>query len=86
MDGFPGYRVVLLAGGEILEQDMNTLAGTIPEGEFAESTVVFTSGLNHDQFDENLEIRLVNLNIVDPAFPNSDLEVDFDDVRLDALH
>lgn len=29
-------------------------------------------------------IRLVNLNVVDPAFPNSDLEVDFDDVRLDA--
>ena len=30
-------------------------------------------------------IRLVNLNQEDPSFPASDLEVDFDDVRLDAL-
>jgi hypothetical protein len=84
LDGFPGYRVVLLAGGEMLAQDLNSLAGSIPDGEWAESTVEFVTGVHHDQFDENLEIRLINLNVVDPAYPNSDLEVDFDDVRLDA--
>ena len=28
---------------------------------------------------------MVSLNIVDPLYPNADLEVDFDDVRLDAV-
>jgi len=31
-----------------------------------------------------LEIRLVNLNQIDPTAPLADLEVDFDHVRLDA--
>ncbi len=85
LDGFPGYRVDLLAGGVILAQDINSLAGSIPDGEFGSSTVVFSTGAAHPQLGEDLEIRLVNLNEIDPAFPNSDLEVDFDDVRLDAI-
>ncbi len=84
LDGFPGYRVDLLAGGVAIGSDLNTLAGTIPEGEFAESTVEVTTGASHPQLDETLGIRLVNLNIADPVYPLSDLEVDFDDVRLDA--
>ncbi len=83
LDGFPGYRVDLLAGGIIVAQDDNSLAGTIPEGEFANTTVELTTGTTHAQLGLPLGIRLVNLNIADPNHPASDLEVDFDDVRLD---
>lgn len=82
LDGFPGYRVDLLAGGNVVAQDNNILAGNIPEGEFATSTVTLTTGNN--PVAGMLEIRLVNLNQVDPTAPLADLEVDFDHVRLDA--
>lgn len=84
LSGFPGYRVELLAGGQVLAQDANSLAGSIPDGEFGTSTIVFASGASHPQLGQPLAIRLVNLNVVDPSFPASDLEVDFDDIRLDA--
>lgn len=90
LDGSPGYRVDLLAGadlpggGVVIAQDDNGLAASIPEGQFAESVVHLTTGSSHPQLGQTLGIRLVNLNVVDPAYPNSDLEVDFDDVRLDA--
>jgi len=84
LNGFPGYRVDLLAGGAIIAQDNNSLAGTIPEGEFALSSVSVTTCATHPQLGQPLAIRLVNLNIVDPAFPNANIEVDFDDVQLDA--
>lgn len=84
LDGFPGYRIDLLAGGIVLDADLNTLAGTIPEGGWGLSTVTFTTGADHAQLGQNLAIRLVNLNVVDPAFPDSDLEVDFDNVTLTA--
>jgi uncharacterized protein (TIGR03382 family) len=41
-------------------------------------------GAAHAQLGQSLGIRLVNLNVIDGAFPTADLEVDFDDVRLDA--
>jgi hypothetical protein len=85
LDGFPGYRVDLLAGGELLSQDTNALSGMIAEGDFGTSTVAFTTGATHSQLGQNLQIRLVNLNQVDASFPNADLEVDFDNVRLDAV-
>jgi hypothetical protein len=85
LDGFPGYRVELLAGDQVIAQDNNTLAGSIPEGEFLTSSIEFTSGLTHAQMNELLGIRLINLNQVDSAFPNADLEVDFDHVRLTAV-
>ena len=84
LDGFPGYRVDLLAGGVVIATDNNTLAGTILEGQFATSTVVIATGAAPAQLGQPVAIRVVNLNIVDPAFPDSDLEVDFDDIRLDA--
>jgi len=84
LDGFPGYRVDLLAGDAVLASDENELGGSIPEGEFATSTVTFTARAGDPRLGEPLGIRLVNLNHVDPAFPESDLEVDFDDVRLRA--
>ena len=82
LDGFPGYRVDLLAGGVPVASDNNSLGGTIPDGEFATATINLTTGQTHPQEDETLAVRLVNLNVVDPAFPNSDLEVDFDLVSL----
>lgn len=85
LDGFPGYRVDLLAGGVLLAQDNNSLNSLIPEGEFADTNVSFTSGADSLPFGANLEIRLVNLNVVDPLFLDADLEVDFDNVRLTAV-
>jgi len=83
LDGFPGYRVDLLAGGVPVAQDINSLAGSVDDGEFGTSTIVFTTGYNPQRVDQALGIRLVNLNHVDPLHPDSDLEVDFDNVRLD---
>lgn len=90
LEGFPGYRVDLFtrnAGGTAadLTSDDNSLAGAIDDGEFATSTITFNTGAEHAQLGEELGIRLVNLNQLDPAFPLSDIEVDFDDVRLDAI-
>ncbi|MEO2048049.1 MAG: hypothetical protein ABGX16_15945 [Pirellulales bacterium] len=89
--GLPGYRVDLLAGvdlpsgGVIVAQDNNSLFEAINDGEFLTSTVTLTTGSAHPQLGQTLGIRLVNLNQIGPAFPDSDLEVDFDNVRLDAV-
>ncbi|MEQ8210781.1 MAG: hypothetical protein RH917_13220 [Lacipirellulaceae bacterium] len=89
LEGFPGYRIDLFArnpgGVEVdLESDNNSLAGLIDDGEFATSTITFVTGAEHPQLGNDLGIRLVNLNELDPDFPLSDIEVDFDDVRLEA--
>jgi hypothetical protein len=81
LTGFPGYRVDLLAGGVVIASDNNTLAGSIPEGEYRTSTVNFITGASHPQLGQALGIRLVNLN---QALGSADIEVDFDHVRLDA--
>jgi len=77
LDGFPGYQVQLLANNIVLAMDNNTL--TPAEGVFELSTVEFTTGATHPQMGMNLGIRLINLNNI-----NSGIEVNFDDVRLDA--
>jgi len=82
LEGFPGYRIELVAGGEVIEFDENSL--TLGEGEFGLSTITITTGANPDHINEQLAIRLINLNVVDPTAPAADLEVDFDDVRLTA--
>ncbi len=87
--GFPGYRVDLftedMAGAQQnLESDDDSLGGFIDDGQWGTSTVTFVTGAEHSQLGEELGIRLVNLNQLDPSFPLSDIEVDFDDVRLDA--
>jgi hypothetical protein len=84
LDGFPGYRVELRAGGELLESDDNELAGLIPEGEFMTSVVTFTPESGDTRIGSDLSIRLVSLNQIDPIDPGANLEVDFDDVRLEA--
>jgi hypothetical protein len=55
--GFPGYKVQLLAGGTVLAEDDNSLFGTFPEGTFAESSVLFTTGASHLNLGDPLEIR-----------------------------
>jgi hapalindole H/12-epi-hapalindole U/12-epi-fischerindole U synthase len=82
LNGNPGYRVELLAGGVLLSSDDNGLI--IPEGEFALSTVTFMTDGSHAQLGQTLEIRLINENI-QTFDPNADLEIDFDDVRLSAV-
>ena len=84
LTGFPGYRVDLLAGGAVIAQDVNALSGTLADGAFGTSTVVFTTDANPLGFGQNLAIRLVNLNVADSVALGADLEVDFDNVRLDA--
>jgi hypothetical protein len=88
LDGFPMYRVELLAGDTLLAADLNELASggnTIPEGEFRTSQVVFDStGVDALLIGQPLVIGLVNLNVPDPIDLGADREVDFDDVTLDA--
>jgi hapalindole H/12-epi-hapalindole U/12-epi-fischerindole U synthase len=74
--GFPGYRIDLLAGGQVLASDNNTLLPA--EGTFLTSQVELSIGASHVLAGQALGIRLVNLN----AAPG--IEVNFDNVRLDA--
>lgn len=83
LDGFPGYSVQLLAGGVVIAEDNNSLFGSIPEGEFAESISSANIGAAHPQLGQALEIRLINLNIAETQ-ENPGIEVDFDNIRLDA--
>jgi hypothetical protein len=73
--GFPGYRIDLMAGSNTLASDLNTL--TPGEGIFETSVVSFTTGSSHTDAGQALAIRLVNLN-------GPGIEVNYDDVRLDA--
>jgi hypothetical protein len=82
LDGFPGYRIDLLAGGVVIASDNNSLANSIPEGTFATSTINLLTDNAHPLLGQTLAIRLVNLNNIDLAFPDADLEVDFDHVRM----
>ena len=86
LDEFPGYRVDLLAGDTVIAQDLNSLS--IPEGEFATSTVSYLAGAGDPLLGQTLGIRLVNLNQIPAGFDaatSPDLEVDFDDVSLNAF-
>jgi hypothetical protein len=82
LNGNPGYRVELLAGGTVISSDDNGL--NIPEGNFALSTVTFMTDGSHAQLGQSLEIRLVNENI-QTADADAYLEIDYDDVRLSAV-
>lgn len=84
LDGMPGYRIELVAGGQVVAADNNSLAGSIPEGEFRTSVITFDSGPSPAQLGLPLEIRLINLNQASGVPAGNDLEVDFDNVRLTA--
>lgn len=74
--GFPGYRVELLADGEVIGVDNNSLK--IQEGQFDTATVSFSAAHGDSILGDNLGIRLVNLNTGEGT------EVDFDQVHLKA--
>jgi hypothetical protein len=83
LDGFPGYRIELWAGNSLLAVDENNLPA-LPdaEGEFMLSTLSYTTQ-GGDPVGDQLLIRLINPHVADVAGVRG-LEVDFDDVRLDA--
>jgi HpiC1 cyclase len=79
--GFPGYRIQVRAGGVLLAENTNTL--TLADGEFATATLAFATDAAPAQLGQALVVRLINRN--QPGVAGVDgLEVDFDDVRLDA--
>lgn len=92
--GFPGYAVQLLAGDAVIAEDYNSL--NIPEGAFMTSTVQAVIGPEHKFLGQPLRIRLINLDlpniqemVVDKNGATQQvilpaIEVDFDNVRLDA--
>jgi len=67
---FPGYEVELLAGGQVLAADLNTL--TVTSGSFATSVVQYTSSSADTQLGQALGIRFRSLG----------QQANFDDVRL----
>lgn len=80
LDGFPGYRLQLLAGGVVVAEDTTSVSPA--EGIFEQATVQLTTDASHAQLGQPLGVRLVTRNL--PEVPGvSGIEVDFDDVRLD---
>ena len=92
INGFNGYRVELrtdssIGSGTTLAAETGSVGGdnVIADGAFNTVTIVFDSRqAAADLIGQPLEILLVNLNEVDPAFPGHDRETNFDNVRLDA--
>jgi hypothetical protein len=83
LDGFPGYRIDVLAGANVVGSDNNSIGTTIPEGEFRQARFHFDTGPSPAQLGQPLGIRLVNLKAPGtPTVPN--IEVDFDEVVLTA--
>lgn len=83
LNGFPGYRIDVLAGTTVVGSDSNSIGSIIPEGEWREARFYFDATNSYPQLGQTLSIRLVNLKF--PATPGSpNIEVDFDDVRLSA--
>jgi len=83
LDGFPGYRVELWAGNSLLAADENNLP-LLPdaEGQFMLASLTYNSQAT-DPIGQPLLIRLINPNAPDVAGVTG-LEVDYNDVRLDA--
>lgn len=81
LQGFPGYRLQLLAGGVVVAED--TASVSPGEGVFERAALVFVADSGHPQLGQALGVRVVNRNEPDVAGVTG-LEVDFDDVRLDA--
>lgn len=83
LDGFPGYRIELLAGDNVLAVDDNSLAASLMDGQFAVSMISADIGVTHTSLGEALTIRLVNLNLPGTVEAPG-IEVNFDAVSLDA--
>ena len=87
LDGFPGYRVELLAGDTVIAVDSDSLQAVLqsPEGEgvFAVTTLGTTIGDTHPLLGQPMRIRLISRNEMDIPGVRG-IEVDFDDISLDA--
>ena len=83
-EGFPGYRLELLAGDTVIAVDDNTLA--VDEGDFVTASVSYTTSKNDIYLGEALSLRLINLNLDNDSNPNggNGIEVNFDNVILSA--
>ncbi len=80
LEGFPGYRIELLAAGVVLAAD-STSTGAIPEGDWRTATLSFSTGAAPEHLGQALGVRLINLDLAStPGQPK--IEVDFDHVRL----
>ncbi len=87
LEGFPGYRLQLLAGGQLVAEDHNTQAASLIEGEFSRVTLSVDIGASHALEGDAISLRLTSLNTIpenDVALGSPALEVDFDNVTLDA--
>lgn len=91
LDGFPGYRVELLAGNTVIGVDNDSVA--IADGGFGTSNVSVTFAEGDPALSalsgQNLRIRLWNLG-ADPGNDPNDgeadgFEVDFDDVAINTF-
>ena len=82
--GFPGYKLELLAGNEVIAVDNNTIM--IGEGDFKTATVSYSSSKNDIYLGEALSLRLINLNLNNSSgFDGGNgVEVNFDNVQLSA--
>jgi len=85
LNGFPGYRVDLMAGSTVLATSQTIDPGAIAEGTFATAQWQYTTGGSDAELGQVLTIRLVNLNVIDSSDPLADLEVDFDNITLDVV-
>lgn len=75
--GFPGYRIELLAGGNVIAFEENTVAPG--EGQFLTATLNYNVGSSNPNAGGALGIRLINLDAA------AGIEVNFDDVQLSAV-
>ncbi|MBW4616247.1 MAG: PEP-CTERM sorting domain-containing protein [Desmonostoc vinosum HA7617-LM4] len=74
--GFPGYVIQLLAGGTVIAEDFNSQS--VAEGAFITSTLSYLASANDANLGKSLEIRLLS------NLQSEGIEVDFDNVKLDA--
>ncbi len=74
--GFPGYRLELLAGGNVIAADNNSVS--VPDGALGTSVVSYSALANDPNLGKPLQVRFIDLN----SAPG--LEVDFTNVSLTA--
>ena len=81
--GITAYTIQLLAGGNVIAEDVNSLGSTIPEGAFATASLSFVTGNSPTLLGQALGIRLINQNDLDLSnIASWNTEIEFDDVQL----
>ncbi|MCC7349269.1 MAG: hypothetical protein IT446_01750, partial [Phycisphaerales bacterium] len=73
-----GYKIQLLAGGVVLAEDDNSM--TLTQGGWKTASLTFNTSANPSQLGQAMEIRLIA-----KASSGTYKQVEFDNVRLDAL-